>query len=517
MPQLLRNIHGLIEAFRRYATSEGGCTALTRREMKRLLEHELADVIVKPHDPATVDEVLRLLDEDNTGTVEFKEFLVLVFKIAQACFKTLNESPSGPCRSQESESCHPRSSTELEQGRRSGTEVGRDGRGQHHEGSGCGQSDQASRGQGRVGTHTQGQESYSIQVSNRGRQAESQRQEMVSQWTRVIRPVEQTPRIEDKSQTRERRSERQSWTSQQTDETMTGTTTQTKTGASQTQGSTCSQNRGTKTYVQDRSQASQATTGHNQAQAESYTQTQTQMVEQSRSQQTGNTSIQTQESIYDQTRGTEPHGQDRSQAGQAATGHFQIQMGPHTQTHTQIVEQSWNQQTGNTSIQTQGSTCGQNRGTETHGQDWSQAGQAATGHFQTQAGPYSQTVEQDRSRSASQKGVQEQGQTQMQSGMGQRWAQVSNYEVGEPVLGGQVQTRTRTVMESQGRQEERVPTVVRDEWVDDHTRELVIRSQDPGSLHSGSPSAQIQGTAQMEEKKGIVATGLYSYLKSGKP
>ncbi|XP_008831176.1 cornulin [Nannospalax galili] len=484
MPQLLRNIHGLIEAFRRYATSEGGCTALTRREMKRLLEHELADVIVKPHDPATVDEVLRLLDEDNTGTVEFKEFLVLVFKIAQACFKTLNESPSGPCRSQESESCHPRSSTELEQGRRSGTEVGRDGRGQHHEGSGCGQSDQASRGQGRVGTHTQGQESYSIQVSNRGRQAESQRQEMVSQWTRVIRPVEQTPRIEDKSQTRERRSERQSWTSQQTDETMTGTTTQTKTGASQT-------------------------------------------VEQSRSQQTGNTSIQTQESIYDQTRGTEPHGQDRSQAGQAATGHFQIQMGPHTQTHTQIVEQSWNQQTGNTSIQTQGSTCGQNRGTETHGQDWSQAGQAATGHFQTQAGPYSQTVEQDRSRSASQKGVQEQGQTQMQSGMGQRWAQVSNYEVGEPVLGGQVQTRTRTVMESQGRsstcstmtgrQEERVPTVVRDEWVDDHTRELVIRSQDPGSLHSGSPSAQIQGTAQMEEKKGIVATGLYSYLKSGKP
>nr|XP_020007054.1 cornulin [Castor canadensis] len=455
MPQLLRNINGIIEAFGRYARTEGNCMVLTRGELKRLLEHEFADVIVKPHDPATVDEVLCLLDEDNTGTVEFKEFLVLVFKVAQACFKTQSESPEGACRSQQSGSCHPGSSKELEKDQNSRTTVGIDGKGQHNEGSSCGQSEQTSRGQGR--TQTQGQDSSSLQVSTYDRQAESQRQERVNQQAQVMGHVEQTSRIEDNNhQTRGRSLERQSQTREQTGETMTGTATQTQTG--------------------------------------SYSQT----MEHDSSHQTGGTDIQTQQFTYGSTRGTEIHGQDRSQTSQAVTGgHIQIHTGSHTQAHTQTIEQDRSHQTGSTGIQTQEYTCGQTRGTEIHGQDRYQTSQAVTGgHIQTQAGSYTQTMERDRSQTASCAGAGEQGQTQIQSGSSQRGTDVSSYEAGEPVLGGQVQIGASTVTGRQdwssthpsvtGSQGERESTGFREEWVNDHTREIVIRIEDQGSLHSGA-------------------------------
>ncbi|XP_013365386.1 PREDICTED: cornulin isoform X2 [Chinchilla lanigera] len=454
MPQLLRNIHGIIEAFGRYARTEGSCTALTRRELKRLLEQEFADVIVKPHDPATVDEVLRLLDEDETGTVEFKEFLVLVFKVAQACFKTLSESVGGACKSQASGGHHAGFSKELQEGQRSGTNVEQAGKGQHQEGSSHGHSEWATQQQGRTGTQTQGQDISSPQVSTRDRQAESQGQVQVSQRTQVREHVEQTQRVGDSvsHQTRERRSERQSQSSKHTGETITGTTSQIQTGATQT-------------------------------------------VEQDRKHQTG--SIQTQGSPYSQTRETEAHGQDTSQTSQVVVGgHIQAQAGSHSQTHKQSVEQDRSHQTGSTSTQTQQSSCGQTEGTKALGQDKNQTSQAVKGHIKSQAGSYTQTQEQHWSQTASPIGDRGQGQTQTQSGSDQRWTQAS--KAGQSVLEGQVQTGASTVTGKQdqsstqpsvtGGQQEREPTEVREEWVDDHTREIVIRRQDEGSPCTSAPS-----------------------------
>uniref|UniRef100_A0A671F5Z3 Cornulin n=1 Tax=Rhinolophus ferrumequinum TaxID=59479 RepID=A0A671F5Z3_RHIFE len=489
MPQLLQNIRGIIEAFGRYARTEGSCTALSRGELKRLLEHEFADVIVNPHDPATVDEVLRLLDEDDTGAVEFKEFLVLVFKVAQACFKTLSDGPEGACGSQESGSYPQGGSSELGGGQSSVTEVGGVGGGQRHEGS-----RQASRGQSGAGAETQGQATGSLQVSHRARQSESQRQKAESQQAQAGGSVEPTQGVggDQSHQTREGGAERPSQTREQdrahqTSETMTGTITHSQT------------------------------------------------VEQAGSRHTGSTSTQSRESPYSQTRGTETHSQDRLQTSQTVTGgHLQIQAGGHFQTQggaTQTVEQYGSYQTGSTSTQPQESPYSQTRGTETHSQDRLQTSQTVTGgHVQTQAESHIQNTDQNRSQTPSHTGAGEQGQTQGQSGSGQRWTHVSSDGAKETDLGGQVQTGASpgtgrqdwsssqdpkySVARGQG---DSTSSEVSQEWVDDPTIEPVIPGLNQGGLSTGVPAAQGQEGAQPAGKQGLTARGLYSYFTSNKP
>ena len=601
-----------------------------------------------------MDEVLRLLDEDDTGTVEFKEFLVLVFKVAQACFETLSEGPEGACGSQESGHDAPAATQEPGEGQRSSPAVGRPGNRQGPAGSSDAQSEQASWGPGGPGPQTQGQDISSAQFSHQDRQSEFQRQEGVSQSTQARGHVEQAQRMrEDKSpQTRERGPERELQAREQdrahqTSEAGTGTITQTHTSTTQTveqnrshqTGSASTQpresTRGTETHSQDGRQSSQVVTGgHIQTEARSQTQTveqnrsnqtgsastqprestrgtethsqdgrqtsqvvtgghpqaearsQTQTVEQNRSHQTGSVSTQPRESTCGQIRGTEAHSQDRNQTSQVTTGgHIQTQTRSQTQTHTHTAEQDRSHQTGSVSTQPRESTCSQARetethsqdgyqtrqvvtgghiqiqlgsqtqthtqtreldrqhqrgntsihsqesirGTETHSQDGHQSRQAVTGgHIQTQGGA-PQAVEQDRGQITSHTGAGEQGQTQRQSGSSQRQTQVSNCEAGETVLGGQAQTGASTVMGRQdtsgthppcsvtGGQGERDPTAVQQEWVDDHTRETVVRRQDQGSLHASVPSAQGREAAQPEGKRGLTARGLYSYFKSSKP
>ncbi|XP_049621964.1 cornulin [Suncus etruscus] len=535
MPQLLGNINGIIEAFGRYARTEDGCAVLTRGELKKLLEQEFADVIVKPHDPATVDEVLRLLDEDDTGTVDFKEYLVLVFKVAQACFKTLEESSGGACGSQPS-GTHPPGTLQNKERQQSKSGGGGAIQGQQHEGSRHGQREKASKGQSTIETQSQDQGSSSPQDNANDRQFKAQNQPVGGDKSHKSK--ERQPQATEKdgaqqtdksvtgygtqvqadaahnmqqggdrltgststqsqqpSSGQNRVTERHSQGRSQTSQVVTGGQVQTQTGSHvqtqtqtliqsshhqtgsfQPQQSTCDQNRGTENHGPDASQPSQVTTGlQTGTQPHSHVQT----TEQNRHHQTGSTGNLSQQSTHGHNH--ETHGQDRNQASQTVTRQVQTQTRSHTQTHTHTTQQKGHHQTKNTGNLSQKSTHGQSSGTGTYGQDRNQTSQVVTGgKVHTQTRPHTHTTEQDKNLTSGQERPREQGQTQKQSGSGQQWTEISNQEAGQRVQEGQPQTGTSSQEESSSTHLEHretrgqgtnESTVVHREWVDDHTRE----------------------------------------------
>ncbi|XP_019380163.1 PREDICTED: cornulin-like [Gavialis gangeticus] len=104
MTQLQGNIEGIISAFNAYAKKDGGCITLSKGELRQLIQQEFADVLVKPHDLQTIDQVLQRLDAESEDRIDFDEFLVLVFQVAKACHKELNPcQPSGDGQSSASQ------------------------------------------------------------------------------------------------------------------------------------------------------------------------------------------------------------------------------------------------------------------------------------------------------------------------------------------------------------------------------------------------------------------------------
>ncbi|XP_009465904.1 PREDICTED: cornulin-like [Nipponia nippon] len=91
MAQLQENINGIVAAFYMCARSDGNCRPLSREELRQLMEQEFADAMENPQDPKTVKKVLCFLDDNSNCRVDFSELLSLVFRMAKACYKPLQQ------------------------------------------------------------------------------------------------------------------------------------------------------------------------------------------------------------------------------------------------------------------------------------------------------------------------------------------------------------------------------------------------------------------------------------------
>ncbi|KAJ0055095.1 hypothetical protein NL108_009022, partial [Boleophthalmus pectinirostris] len=82
MPSELENcMEGLIKVFHRYAKNGN----LSRKDLRELMECELSNFLRSQKDPGAVDKIMRDLDANGDGQVNFEEFVSLVVGLSIAC------------------------------------------------------------------------------------------------------------------------------------------------------------------------------------------------------------------------------------------------------------------------------------------------------------------------------------------------------------------------------------------------------------------------------------------------
>ncbi|KAG7457877.1 hypothetical protein MATL_G00231840 [Megalops atlanticus] len=83
--ELEQAMESLIMVFHRYASREGSSSSLSRHELKDLMENELSCFLKSQRDPAAVDRIMKDLDSNGDGEVDFEEFVSLVVGLSIAC------------------------------------------------------------------------------------------------------------------------------------------------------------------------------------------------------------------------------------------------------------------------------------------------------------------------------------------------------------------------------------------------------------------------------------------------
>ncbi|KAF3813417.1 hypothetical protein GH733_018568, partial [Mirounga leonina] len=107
MSTLLENIMAIINLFHDYSTTDKETDTLSREELKELLEMEFRPILKNPDDPDTADVFMHILDLDHDKKIDFSEFFLMVFKLAQAYYDmTRRQNFQAPEQNQKKHAYH---------------------------------------------------------------------------------------------------------------------------------------------------------------------------------------------------------------------------------------------------------------------------------------------------------------------------------------------------------------------------------------------------------------------------
>ncbi|KAM5256443.1 protein S100-A11 [Ctenodactylus gundi] len=80
-----RCIESLIAVFQKYAGKDGNASTLSKREFLTFMNTELAAFTKNQRDPGVIDRMMKKLDLNSDGQLDFQEFLNLIGGLATAC------------------------------------------------------------------------------------------------------------------------------------------------------------------------------------------------------------------------------------------------------------------------------------------------------------------------------------------------------------------------------------------------------------------------------------------------
>ncbi|NXV72127.1 S100P protein, partial [Atlantisia rogersi] len=92
MSQLETAMGMIIAVFDKYAKTDGNSQALTKAELRTLLEKELPNFLSSGKDKDAIDKVFKNLDENGDSQVDFKEFVIFVAALTSCCHEYFEQN-----------------------------------------------------------------------------------------------------------------------------------------------------------------------------------------------------------------------------------------------------------------------------------------------------------------------------------------------------------------------------------------------------------------------------------------
>ncbi|XP_003768081.1 protein S100-A12 [Sarcophilus harrisii] len=74
-------VNCLVTVFHKYSLASGHYHTLSKDKFRKLLETEIPEVLKNPKDPKTVEKILKEVDSNKDGMINFEEFLFLATRL----------------------------------------------------------------------------------------------------------------------------------------------------------------------------------------------------------------------------------------------------------------------------------------------------------------------------------------------------------------------------------------------------------------------------------------------------